>query len=144
MKIVDPRTGLEFLDRDVCMELLEQLSGGVGRLAFMEGTHPTILPVNYVVDGKHVALRTAAGTKLDKALRRAAVAFEVDHTDPETRTGWSVLVRGHADLVEDGPDIERLESLGLRTWATDALKTNWVHISTEQVTGRRIDLLTPR
>lgn len=144
MKIIDPKSGLDFLDRDDCMELLNEASGGVGRVAFMEGLHPTVLPVNFVMDGTFVALRTADGTKLDQALRRAAVAFELDRVDEGTRTGWSVLVRGHAEVVEAPADVERLDSLGLRTWSTDAKKTNWVHITPEQVTGRMVTLLTER
>jgi hypothetical protein len=38
--------------------------------------------------------------------------------------------------------VGRLSALGLRTWANDADKSEWVVIPAERVSGRRI--LTPR
>ena len=144
MRIDDPHSGLEFLDRDQCLALLHERSGKVGRLAFVEGVHPTVLPVNFVMDGNGVALRTGMGLKLSVALRRAAVAFQVDRFDEDERTGWSVLVRGTSEVVDRHDDLDRLNSLGLVPWANEAMKPVWVRISADLVTGRRIDLLTPR
>ena len=53
-----------------------------------------VLPVNHAVDGQDVVFRTAHGSKLSAAEGQAVVAFEVDACDPQTRSGWSVLVHG--------------------------------------------------
>jgi nitroimidazol reductase NimA-like FMN-containing flavoprotein (pyridoxamine 5'-phosphate oxidase superfamily) len=144
MRILDPRSGLDFLDPDECLALLAERSGCVGRVAFVEGEHPVVLPVNYVLDGNRIAFRTAEGAKLSMSLRGAAASFEVDQLDDEIQTGWSVLVRGHAQVVAGHEEVARLAALGLRTWAGDGAKTEWVVIPIDVVTGRRIELLTTR
>ena len=123
MRIEDPHSGLEFLDRDQCLALLRERSGKVGRLAFVEGVHPTVIPVNFVMDGAIVSLRTGLGLKLQMALRR---------------------VRGSSEVGDRTEEVARLDSLGLVPWASQAMKPVWIRITGDLVTGRRIDLLTPR
>jgi hypothetical protein len=43
-----------------------------------------VRPVNFCLDGDDIVIRTAAGSKLAAATRRAVVAFEVDDS-----TRWS-------------------------------------------------------
>jgi nitroimidazol reductase NimA-like FMN-containing flavoprotein (pyridoxamine 5'-phosphate oxidase superfamily) len=137
MGVIDRRDGLEVLDRDECLDLLAAHAGGVGRVGIVEGLHPVILPVNFALDGDHVAFRTSAGTKLDAALHDALVCFEIDHLDDDDRIGWSVVVRGRSEVVVEHAVRDRLESLGVRPW-TAATVSNWVRIAPETVTGRRI------
>ncbi len=144
MRVLDPHTGLEFLDPDECRALLAGRSGRVGRVAFAEGDQVVVLPVNFALTGDHIAFRTSAGTKLSQALRGAAASFEVDELDEVLQTGWSVLVQGRARAVSAAEEVARLEALDLRAWATHAQKTSWVVLSIDAVTGRRIDLLTER
>ena len=142
--MIDPRSDLTILDTEACLALLAERSGRVGRIAFLEGVHPVVLPVNYVVDRDRIALRTAEGAKLSAAKRGAAVSFQVDHLEDFLETGWSILVRGHAQLVDAPEERSRLAALGLRTWAGDDRKDRWVVIPIEQISGRRIALLTRR
>ena len=135
--MIDNRTGLQIIDRDDCLRLLATHTSGIGRLALIEGSHPVILPINYALDQDHVVFRTAAGTKLDGALRGAAVAFEIDHVDEATHTGWSVLVKGHAESVVTHNDVLRLKALPLRPWA-DGEHANWVSIRPEMISGRKV------
>ena len=67
-----------------------QLSRRKGRP--LHGRLPVILPVNDFVFDHGVLFRTAAGTKLDAAVRGIVVAFEADAYDPGGRAGWSVLL----------------------------------------------------
>jgi uncharacterized protein len=140
MRLIDPRTGIEVLDRAECVRLLETQS--VGRLAVVDEGSPVILPVNYVIDDDHVVFRTAEGTKLDAAARQGPVAFEIDQTDPVYHTGWSVVVRGSAEVATDDVLLARLRALPLRPWSTHE-KSNWVRIRLVHVTGRRIVSVAP-
>ena len=57
---------------------------------------PEIYPVNFVVDGRSVAFRTAPGHKLRGLERFPTTCFEADVIDPELHAGWSVMVKGRA------------------------------------------------
>src|SRR4029079_5688093 len=93
----DPRTGLEILSVAECYTLLATQS--LGRLAVTSDAGlPLIFPVGYVVDGRDIVVRSASGAKLSAA-RHRPVAFEVDAADTTTRSGWSVVVGGHADAI---------------------------------------------
>jgi hypothetical protein len=94
------RNGLEVLSRDECLRLLG--TAALGRVAVTTAALPTILPVNFRFDGRHILIRTGRGTKLDAATRNAVVAFEVDEVEPATREGWSVVVTGVARVDRAG------------------------------------------
>ena len=96
-----------------------------------------VLPVNYAMDGEQIVFRTAAGSKLTAAVRRAPVTFEIDHADTAFQTGWSVMVSGFADEAIEAEHIARLEALPLRSWAPGE-KDHWVVIAPESITGRRV------
>ena len=71
--------GLVVLSFEECLELMA--SNGVGRVAFLADGEIEVLPVNYTIDGARVAFRTATGSKLEAAVERSVVAFEVDAYD---------------------------------------------------------------
>lgn len=98
---------------------------------------PVVVPVNHVVSGTTIAVRTSAGGKLDTAIMRRHIAFEGDGHDVDTRTGWSVVVGGTADLVEDPVLLALLDGQGLRPWA-DPADATWISIRPDEVLGRRI------
>lgn len=130
------RHGLEVLNLAQCLALLR--SRPLGRLAYVDAGQPAIVPVNFVVDGSTVVLRSFSGGKLDAAVIGAPVAFEVDDHDPSDNSGWSVLVRGRADLVDDPADVRRFE-VGLDSWAMeDPSQGTWIRIVADEITGRRI------
>jgi hypothetical protein len=47
------------------------------------------------------------------------------------------LVRGRAEIITDPVEVERLRRGPLRPWAKGA-RANWVRISLEEISGRRI------
>jgi uncharacterized protein len=130
------RGGLEVLAQAECLSLLASVE--VGRVGFVEGGEPVILPVNHIVDGRTVAFRTTYGSKLDIAWREKAAAFEADDFDPETRTGWSVVLRGTAYEVIDDAEVTELNASDLEPWTDLGDRTRWVRIVPNQITGRRI------
>jgi nitroimidazol reductase NimA-like FMN-containing flavoprotein (pyridoxamine 5'-phosphate oxidase superfamily) len=136
MQLVDPRTGIEMLDRDACLKLLA--GDTVGRLGVITHGAPRIFPVNYALDGDAVVLRTAHGTKLDAGVRSPA-CFEIDTFDRESRTGWSVLVVGHLEEVTplQHRAWERVNALPLAPWAPYE-KEHFLRLVPEHIGGRRI------
>ena len=130
------REGLRILGMDECYQRLR--STPVGRLAFLSDGDPVILPVNHGVDGVTIVFRTREGSKLMAAHRAASVAFEADGYETFRRYGWSVLVRGIAEVVYDDELIARYEALGVSAWADAHLRTEWVRIRVEDVSGREI------
>lgn len=136
MTVPVDHTGLEVLAPDDCLALVAGTP--VGRVAFVDAGAPVVLPVNHAVDGRSVVFRTAYGAKLGAAIRASVVAFEADEYDRQARDGWSVLVTGVADIVEDPDEIEALDALDLHPWADSVDRPFWVRIRPDEITGRRI------
>jgi nitroimidazol reductase NimA-like FMN-containing flavoprotein (pyridoxamine 5'-phosphate oxidase superfamily) len=128
--------GLIVLGFDECMQLVA--GSTVGRIGFVTSGEVEILPVNHLVDGTTIAFRTLYGSKLGAAAQNAAVSFEVDGYDDAEGSGWSVLVKGRAEVVTDRALLARLERKGLRTYVTSVPRPQWVLIRPEAVTGRRV------
>ena len=128
---------LEDIARHECLELMRTQS--VGRIAVIDGYHPFVVPVNYVMAGEHIVFRSGVGTKLD-ILRRRPVGFEVDHIDAADRTGWSVYVIGVAREVdvEFAADLlRRMPGPMPEPWAGGD-RNHLVQLVPQRVTGRRI------
>ncbi|MGQ0574680.1 MAG: pyridoxamine 5'-phosphate oxidase family protein [Pseudonocardia sp.] len=109
-----------------------------GRLVFTEGALPAVHPVNFLMWGPDVIIRTGSGPKLVAARRGDVVAFQADEIDVETRTGWSVQVVGHASVV----DVDELAG-GLdpdrRAWVRGR-SGHVIRVGGEWITGRRLVL----
>ena len=126
---------LQVLGPDECLSLLEP--GGIGRVGFAAADGVTMLPVNFGVSRKSVVFRTAPDSLL-AVYANAQVSFEADHIDEALRTGWSVLVHGHAHIVTDERDVRRLEEqTRIEPWA-DGARDVYVRVVPTRITGRRI------
>ena len=111
----------------------------VGRLAVIVDHYPQVFPVNYRLDVPFVVFRTATDSPLGSSHLKN-VGFEVDHIDPTTRTGWSVLIQGMGeDTSSRRPDTvsEHAQLLGVTSWIAGS-KPRLIRIIPAQVTGRRI------
>ncbi len=129
---------IEELTEAECFALLAQQT--VGRIAFVNSEGPGAVPVNYGMAGEEVVVRVAQRSHLREVIQ-PTVAFEVDHVDSESGSGWSVLVRGSGrevdqDHVQDL--LQRLEGHFPRPWA-EGVHNVWVVITPRLVTGRRLD-----
>jgi nitroimidazol reductase NimA-like FMN-containing flavoprotein (pyridoxamine 5'-phosphate oxidase superfamily) len=128
---------LEILDSATCLGLLGTLD--VGRCAWVgEDGRVVVLPVNFAIEEGDIIFRSAAGAKLAAARAGQRFSFEGDDIEPALRTGWSVLVTGHASEVSDPQEAARLAQL-VHPWARDE-RPNVVRLHAEQVTGRRLRL----
>lgn len=128
--------GIDVLTLPECLEHLRTES--VGRIAFVEAGQPVVLPVNFVYHRDHVVFRTARGDKLEAAWQKAPVAFQIDSFRPVQQKGWSVLVKGTAEVVEEENLIQELSSMPFQTWASSANRPYWVRIRPDEITGRRL------
>lgn len=127
----------EFEVLDV-MECLRLLDGAlVGRVVFTDKTLPSVQPVNFVLDGDAVIIRTAVGSDLARAVRDAVVAFEVDDIDLEQWRGWSVNAIGRAEVVTDPYEIDHLAALPLPI-RTGRGERQFVRIPMTLLSGQRL------
>ncbi|ARP68615.1 pyridoxamine 5'-phosphate oxidase family protein [Streptomyces pluripotens] len=125
------------LDRAEALRLLGSVP--LGRIVFTRQALPTVHPVNHVLDGGDIVIRTPEGVALTSQSGPAerigvVVAYEADAIDPDTHLGWSVVVTGYARLVTDPGELARIRSL-LRTWAPLQGMDHAVRIRPELVTG---------
>ena len=89
------------LSEQECYDLLTATT--VGRIGFVHDARVLILPVNFVVSGRDLLLRTTADGLLGTLSETpSAVAFEVDSHIPLSRTAWSVLMHGRLSRVAEG------------------------------------------
>jgi nitroimidazol reductase NimA-like FMN-containing flavoprotein (pyridoxamine 5'-phosphate oxidase superfamily) len=132
------RTEMLVLSREECLRLLA--SHNFGRLAVAMDS-PVIRPVNYVFDhrSQSVAFRTADGSKFHAMTTGGNAAFEIDGIDPDSRTGWSVIIVGMTKEVTAASELRRLNDLGHESWAPGR-KAHWMRIRAWTVSGRRIAL----
>jgi hypothetical protein len=122
------------LTRMQSMRLLASVP--LGRIVFTRHALPAIRPVNHIVDGDDVIVRSHPGAAIVSAADRAAgviVAYEADAIVSATRTGWSVIVTGTARLVHDLTDAARYEQV-LQPWVTDDM-SQLIRIHADIVTG---------
>jgi nitroimidazol reductase NimA-like FMN-containing flavoprotein (pyridoxamine 5'-phosphate oxidase superfamily) len=127
---------MEALAVNECMRLLTDKP--VGRVAFCGPSGPQVLPVNHAVVDGNVVFRVAAHSEMAQALNGSTVAFQVDDIDDITQSGWSVLVVGSSEYVEDPEAMT--ERWGRRlpdAWAP-GVRTLVVRVVTSRVSGRRI------
>ncbi len=122
------------LDESRCWDLLA--SQAVGRLATAVQGLPEIFPLNFVVDGESVVFRTAEGSKLVELVINEKVAFEADGWNDQG--GWSVIIKGSAEVIPSGEEHDRAEALPLRPWIP-TIKTNFVRVTPTEISGRRFE-----
>ncbi|NEA22700.1 pyridoxamine 5'-phosphate oxidase family protein [Actinomadura bangladeshensis] len=132
------RPFLEELDRAECLRLVS--GGSVGRVAFDDGEGPTVIPVNYALDGDAVIFRTSSSGRMNRSLLTSVVggevraAFQVDRFDEADRMGWSVLLRGgvHPLSEEEVAKVAQVEP-----WPGDN-RDEWFRLAAHEVSGRRL------
>ena len=123
------------LSRSECETLLRR--DVVGRVAIATPTGPHVMPLNYSVTDGSVVLCTTPYSLLGTYGRDSMLAFEIDHFEHARQRGWSVVVRGRAEPVEDPADLAKLVRLLPRPWAAGR-RSLYLRIPLTEVTGRRL------
>lgn len=127
------------LSRDECLAKLRAHS--VGRVSVTEDALPVIVPVNYVVEGSGVVFRTMHDGLLARACHSNVVAFEIDELAADGMAGWSVLVVGVADALDDSERM-RIANRGLVSAAGPG-RDHFVRVTMGRLTGREISPAAP-
>jgi uncharacterized protein len=143
----DDVTTIERIDETRCWALLAEAP--VGRIGVVVDGTAEIYPVNYIVDRgpagtPTILFRTGPGTKLAGLAQHPRVSLEVDDLDTTDHTGWSILVKGHAQQVRemgDAGERDRIEQIQLDHWYPGG-KRHAIRLLPTEVTGRRISRRT--
>ncbi|MFE3056039.1 pyridoxamine 5'-phosphate oxidase family protein [Nocardia sp. NPDC059239] len=125
------------LSRDESMRLLASVP--FGRVVFTRDALPAIRPVNHIVDGETLIVRTRLTSRLTSTVRAdsdVVVAYEADDIDRVTRSGWSVVVTGLARTITAPDLVARYDAL-VRPWV-DGIMDTIVAIEPTLVTGIRL------
>lgn len=117
-----------------CWKLVER-QGTVARVVWSGLEGPAIVPLNYVVADGALWFQTSPRSRLATECANRSVLVEVDHGDPETRQGWSVIVSGTLRLVEPDDVPEVLGDLDI--WPPGPHPA-YVRVEPDSMTGRRI------
>jgi hypothetical protein len=116
-------------ERD-CWKLLATVSAGW--LALSVRALPVILPVQYYLDGRRLAVCLGHHGLPERALNDTIIAFAADSIDPVTRSGWSVQVQGRS-VIPRGLQIDT--DCG---WPSSAAQV--VEIEPGKISGHRVHL----
>jgi len=133
-------TAIDALPEAECLALIKTMS--VGRVAYSDRALPVVVPVNFAVDGRDIVIRTARRSRLAGAARGTVIAFEVDDIDVPRRSGWSVVMTGRIELVDDPAEIAGLEKLELDSWTGEGVDV-FVRLRADILTGRRVRSTLP-
>lgn len=123
------------LDCDRCLELLT--TRRLGRVAVTLHGVPHVVPVNYAVLDGDVVFRSGGGTKFHAALLTEPMSFEVDDFDEAGHRGWSVLVSGRSEVLDDPAALARVEALDLRP-LDPSPKPDVVRVVADLISGREL------
>jgi hypothetical protein len=130
-----PRQALDLIPAE-CWDLLRGTS--LGRVVFTMQAMPAIRPVNHLIDGHTIVIRSHHGSAITGHASGdgAVVCYEADDIDPVRHTGWSVIATGLARPVTDPGAVSRYQQ-ALEPW--DARPMNQVIAITPQtITGIRL------
>lgn len=97
------------------------------------------MPVNYAVVEDAVVFRTAPYSELGRHAPDTHVAFEVDRLDHDARAGWSVVVLGRAERIEDVEAVRAIREAGgdPEPWA-EGSRQLYFRLALDRLAGRRL------
>ncbi|WP_241263472.1 pyridoxamine 5'-phosphate oxidase family protein [Microbacterium esteraromaticum] len=122
------------LTEQECLELLTTTT--VGRVGFVADDRVLILPVNYVLDGRDVLIRTAPEGILSP-LPDTPIAFEVDHHDDLAGSGWSVLLSTRASEIGAAEVATAPGAAHKHPWAGGD-RSRALRLTPETISGRHV------
>ena len=109
-----------------------------GRVAVSTPDGPHIVPINFSVVDESIVFRTTPFSILATYGRNAKLAFEVDHFRDQQQLGWSVVVRGRADVVTDPAELAHIRHIWPpHPWADGARNLHF-RMQFQELTGRSV------
>lgn len=108
-----------------------------GRLGFFRDGLLDIFPVNYFVIDERVYFRTSTDGIIATSLLEHA-AFQVDHVDRDTHSGWTILLNGPVSRVDDPALLTTLWGKAVdEPWAPGQ-RDRFYSLTPTHVRGRRV------
>jgi hypothetical protein len=92
--------------------------------------------MNYTLVSEAVTFRTGINTEASHGLFDHPIAFEVDQVDEFLRTGWSVLVMGNAQPLDEESLL--LLDVGQKPEPAGGRRPLVVQLPLRMMTGRRV------
>jgi uncharacterized protein len=128
---------VEPLSRYECWRLVTEASGpdGIARVVWSGPDGPAIVPVNFTVADGFIWFQTTEDSRLAKECCDEQVLVEVDHVDPATHTGWSVVVTGTATCLPSADDPGLMSNLVV--WPSGSRQL-LLRVEPDELTGRRL------
>ncbi|HEX6453069.1 MAG TPA: pyridoxamine 5'-phosphate oxidase family protein [Trebonia sp.] len=112
----------------------------LGRIVFTHHAMPAVRPVNHVIDGQTIIIRSHLGAAIVGHAAAggdgAVVCYEADDIDVARHTGWSVIATGPARLVHD-PDVIARYKQQLVPWVERPMGYV-IAITPQSITGLRL------
>lgn len=127
---------LKELTYSECRALL--VAAQAGRVAVSTPDGPHIIPLNYSVVDESIVFRTTPFSVLATYGRNAKLAFEVDSFHDEVQLGWSVVVRGRADVVTDAVELAHIRQICPPVPWADGARNLHFRLALQEVTGRAL------
>jgi hypothetical protein len=121
------------LTSEECWQLLA--SGAVGRIAWVTLGRPIVIPVNFTVEGTTIYIHTSPYSAMVREIDDSQVAFQVDNIDAGSRSGWTVVAQGRAELRY--PDAMNPRTPAVDVWPAGT-KGATVAIDVDGISGRRL------
>jgi len=122
------------LSREECLTLLA--STAVGRMVFTASALPAVVPVTYALDGGAAVCQTASSSRLARAADGGVLALQTYEVDVVTRSGWSVIATGRAEVLHDPVQVRRVADL-VQPWVPGSADVA-IRLPLTVLTGRRI------
>lgn len=109
-----------------------------GRIAVVAPDGPHIIPVNYTVVDEQVVFRTSRTTLLARYAPGSTIAFEVEDTDAASKSAWSVVARGPAEVVDDPAQRDHIRKIWQpEPWA-DGERDLYLRLLVRELSGRSV------
>jgi nitroimidazol reductase NimA-like FMN-containing flavoprotein (pyridoxamine 5'-phosphate oxidase superfamily) len=124
---------LERLTRAECRQLL--VGATVGRLAVPTPNFPTVEPVSFAVVEGELVVAARPGSAADAVAVGTKLSFEADVLDHAHHCGWSVVVSGPVEELDD--DVATVVRPRLGPWPV-ADRDRLLLIRSDRITGQRI------
>ncbi|MFF3574869.1 pyridoxamine 5'-phosphate oxidase family protein [Nocardia jiangxiensis] len=125
------------LSSDECLTLLAGVR--LGRVVYTRDVLPAVRPVNHVVRDGEIIIGAGASpwlTKMVRARDKAVLGYQADQIDQNSHHGWTVLVVGYAQIIDDPDRIAKYAPL-VQSW-TRTVNDALITIEPDLVTGMRI------
>lgn len=125
------------IGRVECLELLARAK--VGRVVFVRGALPEVVPVCYVVAGETVVFGVHSAASIAQEMEGSVVAFQVDAFDPERQCGWHVWAMGSFRPALSSEELAVAGATVPQPWTIGEELERVLQIDLEVVSGYVVD-----